>query len=156
VGLFDFLKSKDRISKRLSSLNAPLGECDITKTHVIVELLRVSKERRDDDWTQKFLDNVQTASFASDSPQIFNGPDGFPYFILRTPEPNKPFESFCIRNLKDFLLENGFGIAINPGENSVDWVFSHGDIVNLHLRNEFFTEAESGEIKSEETLSQGE
>lgn len=155
MGLFDFFKSKNKITEKVSTSDAPRAECDITKTQVIVELLQVSKDQRDDAWKQKFLDNVQTASFSSENPQIFTGPDGFAYFKLRTPEPNKPFESFCIRNLKDFLLENGFGVAINTGENSVDWVFSHGDIVNLHLRNEFFTKAESGEIKSEETLSQG-
>ncbi|MBL0316637.1 MAG: hypothetical protein IPP69_12945 [Flavobacteriales bacterium] len=100
-----------------------------------------------------FYENVQTASYACGSPQIFNGPDGFPYFVLRTPEANKPFESFCIRNMKDdFLLEIGCGVALNPTDNGVDWVFSYGDILNLHLNKEFFSKTDSVELQNVELL----
>src|SRR5688572_25906396 len=116
-----------------------------------MDLFQVSQEQRGDSWRHTFYENVKSASFACGDPQTFTGPDGFPYFILRTPEPNKPFESFCLRNMKDdFLLDKGFGVVINPRENSVDWVFSHGDIVNLHLNNDFFTKTDNIELQNEE------
>lgn len=157
MGLFDFLKSKDKQAEKIVQPKVDLPACDITKTQVMVDLFNSPKEQRDDNWRQAFFKNVQTASYACGNPQIFTGPDGFPYFILRTPEPNKPFESFCIRNMKDdFLLDKGFGVAINPRENSVDWVFSYGDIVNLHLNKEFFTKTEAVEIQNEETIKKNE
>lgn len=157
MGLFDFLKPKDKSTEKISSPKVDRPECDITKTQVMVDLFQVPQEKRDDIWQQTFYDSVQTASYACGNPQVFEGPDGFPYFILRTPEPNKPFESFCIKNMKDdFLLEKGFGVVINPKENSVDWVFSYGDIVNLHLNKEFFTKTDTVEIKNEETIKKNE
>src|SRR5215467_13311784 len=98
MGLFDFLKSKERPAEKLFQLKVNRPECDITKTQVMVEMFRIPQDQRDDRWREKFCDNVQTASYACGSPQTFTGPDGFPYFILRTPEARKPFESFCIRN----------------------------------------------------------
>lgn len=119
----------------------------------MVDLFTVPADQRDEAWRQRFYEHVPTASFACGNPQVFNGPDDFPYFVLSTPEPNKPFESFCIRNMKDdFLLEKGFGVAINPRENSADWVFSYGDIVNLHLNNEFYSKTDNIELPNEETI----
>jgi hypothetical protein len=157
MGLFDFLKTKDKQTEIIAQPKVDRPECDITKTQVMVDLFKIPQEQRDDNWRQTFYENVQTASYACGNPQIFTGPDGFPYFILRTPEPSKPFESFCIRNMKDdFLLDKGFGVAINPGENSVDWVFSYGDIVNLHLNKEFFSKTDNIEIENEVTIKKEE
>lgn len=157
MGLFDFLKTKDKTIKKPVQPKADRPECDITKTQLMVDLFKIPQEQRDENWRQTFYDNVQTASFACGNPQVFNGPDGFPYFVLQTPEPNKPFESFCIRNMKDnFLLDKGFGVAINPKDNSVDWVFSYGDIVNLHLNKELFTKTDTVEIQNEEKIKKNE
>ena len=157
MGLFDFLKTKDKPTGKTEVVKVDRPECDITKTQLMIDLFEVPKDQRNDDWNKAFYENVQTASYACGDPQVFTGPDGFPYFILRTPEPNKPFESFCIRNMKDdFLLERGLGVAINPREDSVDWVFSYGDIVNLHLYKEFFTKRDKIEIQEQETLKRDE
>jgi len=132
-------------------------ECDISKTQIIAELILVPRDQRDEKWNQSFLLNVQMASFACADPQVMTGPDGFPYFVLNLPKPQTPFESFCIRNLKDdYLLENGYGVTINPTENAAEWVFSHGDIVNLHLNNEFYSKSPEVEIKAEVTLDKNE
>jgi hypothetical protein len=132
-------------------------ECDITKTQLMVELFQIPTGERDDHWQERFCEQVQTASYACGDPQTFTGPDGFPYFVLKTPEAQKPFESFCIRNMKDdFLLERGLGVVINPKEDSVDWVFSYGDIVNLHLNKEFYTKPDNIEIQNVETLQKDE
>lgn len=153
MGLFDFLKTKSKPTEEATKQNPARPECDITKTQITVDLFAVSADQRDDVWRQTFYENVQSASFACGNPQIFNGTDGFPYFILKTPEPHKPFESFCLRNMKDdFLLEKGFGVAINPKDNGVDWVFSYGDIVNLHLNKEFYSKKDSVELQNVETI----
>jgi hypothetical protein len=156
MGLFDIFKTK-KPTENIQQKKADRPECDISKTQIMVDLFSVPKENRDDKWKQTFFENVQTASFACNNPQVTVGPDGFPYFTLLTPEPHKPFDSFCIRNMKDdFLLEKGFGITINPKDNSVEWVFSYGDIVNLHLNKEFYTVTDNIEIKNEETIKNDE
>ena len=157
MGLFDFLKAKNKPTDRETVPKPAQPECDITKTQILVDLFTVPADRRDEAWRKVFFESVQTASFACGNPQIFNGPDGFPYFVLRTPEPDNPFESFCIRNMKDdFLLEKGFGVAINPNGNCVDWVFTNGDILNLHLNKEFYSEKDTVEIQNVETLKKEE
>ena len=111
--------------------------CDIQKTARVDDLLSVVSERRDNAWKQQFFENVFDASFACGDPQVFHGPDGFPYFKLFTPEPNKAFDSFCICNLLEYATENGLGIAINPRSDSVGWVFSYGDLLCHRLYGAF-------------------
>ena len=157
MGLLDFFKTKSKPTETIQPKKADRTECDISKTQIIVDLLSIPKDQRDEKWQQIFFENVQTASFACNDPQVIIGPDGFPYFSLATPKPNKQFESFCIKNMKDdFLLEKGFGVIVNPIEDSVDWVFTYGNIVNFHLNNEFYTETDFLEIKTEETIKNDE
>ena len=141
MGLFDFLTKKPAPAPPIKILPPDRPEADISKTYIVVQLFNTPREERDDKWRQQFYENVATASFAWDTPQVLTGPDGFPYFILLTPEENKPFESFCIKNMtEDFLLDRGWGIVFNPAEGgATDWVFTHGDLVNLHLNNHFFS-----------------
>jgi hypothetical protein len=133
-----FRRSKNPPAKTISG-RAERKECDINKTHQVVALLKVPRAARDTNWYISFYENVGNASFACGTPQLLTGPDGFPYFILRSPEENKPFESFCIENMKDdFLLEKGWGVVFNPAEDkSADWVFTYGDIVNFHINKRF-------------------
>lgn len=157
MGLFDIFKTKNKPTENFKQEKADRPECDISKTQIMVDLFSVPKEQRDEKWKQTFFENAQTASFACNDPQVTTGPDGFTYFALLTPEAHKPFDSFCIRNINDdYLLENGIGIIINPNENSVEWVFSYGDLVNLHLNNEFYSETDNVEIKNEETINKDE
>jgi hypothetical protein len=157
MGFFDFLKTKDKSTDQIPKVKADRPECDISKTQFMVELFQIPQEKREDAWRKSFYENVQIASYACGTPQIFNGPDGFPYFVLRTPEAGKPFESFCIRNMMDdFLLEKGFGVALNPKDNGADWVFSYGDILNLYLNNEFFSKTDNVELQNVETIEKEE
>lgn len=134
------------VSRIVSPFNRPA--CDITKTALIVELFRTAHNERNGEWYRTFYDNVASASFACGEPQLRTGPDGFPYFVLRTPPEDRPFESFCIRNMMtDFLLDQGWGVVFNPNEDdAADWVFTHGDIVNLHLNNRFRTETSPDDV----------
>lgn len=157
MGLFGFLKSKTKQTESFVQHKIDRPECDISKTQVMVDLFSVAVNDRDENWTKLFYENVKTASYACGNPQVFNGPDGFPYFVLKTPEANKPFESFCIQNMKDdFLLDKGLGVAINPSATSVDWVFSYGDIVNLHINKELSTKTDNLQIENEVTIQKDE
>ena len=115
----------------------PMKQCDINKVGVMVELFKTPPEKRDTQWLESFYQNVVDASYACDDPQVSHGPDGFPYFTLRTPQPNAPFDSFCVCNLIDHTTEHGFGIAINPTDKSADWVFSGGDLLCYRLFGKF-------------------
>ncbi len=130
---------------------------DLNKTALLNELFETPAEQRDEAWQKTFLDNVLDASFACDEPQVAGGPDGFPYFRLHIPEPNTSFQCFVIRHMiGDFLLENGFGIVINPQKPSPDWVFSYGDIVNYHLKQEFYTSSSMPPLPPTEVLDKDE
>lgn len=129
---------------------------DLSKTNKLSELFEVPIEQRDQNWQSKFLENVGEASFACGTPQVIEGPDGFPYFQLNIPEPYKEFECFVLMHMKDFLLQHGIGVVINANKGQPDWVFSHGDIVNFQLRAEFYTESEKHDLPSQEVIKDGE
>src|SRR5882724_11707927 len=101
------------------------------------DLFQIPADQRDDQWKQSFYETVIDASFACRDPQVFSGPDGFPYFALMTPEPMKSFESYCLCNLVEFATDDGFGVAINPTETGADWVFTYGDLVTIRMFNSF-------------------
>jgi len=114
-----------------------MKECDISKVDTIVDLFQIPAEQRDENWKQQFYDAIIDSSFACRDPQVFSGPDGFPYFALMTPQPETSFESYCVCNLVEAATDQGFGIAINPTENGADWVFTYGDLVTLRMFNSF-------------------
>lgn len=88
---------------------------------------------------------------------MLKGPDGFPYFQLNIPEPNKEFQCYVIRHLKDdFLLDKGIGVVINSSTGQTNWVFSYGDIVNFHIRNEFYTKSENQDLPAQEIIKEKE
>lgn len=130
---------------------------DLEKTRILDNLFKVGRENRDDSWRKMFLDNVADASFSCGEPQVITGPDGFSYFQLNIPEPNKPFQCFVISHMKDdFPLRSGIGVVINPFKGNPDWVFSYGDIVNFHIRDEFYTIATNRNFKKQEIIEKAE
>ena len=113
---------------------------DLEKTDLLAQLFEKSADSRDDSWKGKFLDSVAEASFACGDPKIINGPDDFPYFYLKTPEPDKTFQCYVIKHMvTDFLLKIGLGVVVNPEKDSPDWIFSYGDILNFHLTGSFYS-----------------
>lgn len=149
MGLFDFLKKKEaqpnnnQTEKQDAGIAKPyLG--DLNKTGIIFKLIQTPFSERDENWQKEFLLNIGQASFRCADPQIITGPDGFPYFQLFLPEPNKSFQCYAIDKMKDdFLLASGYGVVINPSANSADWVLSYGDILNYHLNQSFYTTEET-------------
>jgi hypothetical protein len=137
--LFNFLSGNKKQTVTEETIT-PRIECDINKTQALVPLLQVPREQRDEQWQQQFLQLIQHASMEAGDPEVQTGPDGFPYFVLRTPVPGRAFESFCIHNMmNDLLLEKGYGVVLNPSGEAADWVFSNGDIVNLAINGEFYS-----------------
>lgn len=150
MGIFDFLKKKDAPQKasiqpeKSSAKESEPYLGDLNKTNTLYQLLQTTPTKRDENWQKTFLQNIVQASFRCGEPQVITGPDGFPYFQLFLPEPNKSFQCFVIDRMKDdFLLNSGFGVVINPTPNSADWVLSYGDILNLHLNKTFYTTEET-------------
>ncbi|RQP14031.1 MAG: hypothetical protein EAS52_18310 [Parapedobacter sp.] len=160
MGLFNFLKKKE-IGEKDATL--PVKEekkgyyGDLEKTAILTHLFEVAKENRDEAWNNDFLSHVAEASFACGNPQVIQGPDGFPYFQLETPESNKPFQCYVISHMiPDFILERGIGIVVNAHKGDPDWVFSYGSLVNFAIRNQFYTPAVNLQLPKEETLQQDE
>lgn len=150
MGLFEFFKRKKSLPPNTLQDNFNSSGCDENMTQIIIKLLAIPREKRDEIWFQSFFENLQYASFKSGKPKVYTGPDGFTYFALFVPQLNKSYEPFCIGNMtKNFLLQNGWGVAINPQADQADWIFSYGDIVNYHLHHEFFTNSNLPEIKNE-------
>jgi len=156
MGLFNFFKSKNDQFEYSREYNLRKLKCDVEKFHAIVELVKIPKNERDTSWQKSLLENIDAASFSESNPQIKIGHDGFPYFVFKTNENFNPFESFCIRKLKDsILLERGFGVVLNPVSNhESDWIFSCGDILNFHLNNEFYSNKLHSLHTGEEIISE--
>lgn len=150
MNLFHFFSPKKKTVSPPAVVAAKRYECNINNTGVVATLFKIPREQRDGQWYNAFYKHVGTASFACGRPQTLIGPDGFTYFILRTPEEAQPFESFCIQNMKDdFLLERGWGVVFNPtASGTADWVFTHGNILNLHLTGQFFSVPEESDTQN--------
>ncbi len=111
------------------------------------DLLKVDPELRDEVWEGQFFEEFLKCQleFLSQSP--IEGPDGMPYLAVKVAESGEP----CVKVL-DWLGEKGVGLAVNPDQESPDYVFSYGMIWNYLLNGEFLTvtEAEfSGEREME-------
>lgn len=110
---------------------------DLEKTQALADLFKTPKDARDGDWMKSFYANVADASFASVSPQVMTGPDGFPYFVLNIPESGKEFQCFVITHMLKDLIQMGVGVVIEPGEGRPQWVFSYGDLLGLLIKGDF-------------------
>ena len=120
---------------------------DLQKTGILCQLFSAPREARNENWLRAFYAAAPAASFRAGEPQVQVGPDGFPYFVLLMPEPQKSFQCFVLEHMvRDFLLAQGLGVVIEPHglqpqslqpqslhPQSLQplWVFSHGDLVQL-------------------------
>ncbi|MGJ1196677.1 hypothetical protein ACR777_10020 [Sphingobacterium spiritivorum] len=113
---------------------------DLEKTVIINSLMQTPIAQRDGAWVEAFVTNVAEANLTLSEPEVMMGSDGFPYFNLRTIESNQDFKAFVIANQLDYILGQGFGVAINAGAEQSDWIFSYGDLTNLKINGEFYTD----------------
>ncbi|GAA4805289.1 hypothetical protein GCM10023231_38080 [Olivibacter ginsenosidimutans] len=158
MGLFNFKKKPTEKGTDRSVTTAKEGYYgDLEKTAVLATLFEVDRAARDEAWNNEFSTNVSDASFACGEPQIIQGPDGFPYFQLQIPTPNKPFQCYVVRHIvSDFILNRGIGIVINAQKAQPDWVFTYGDLVNFAVRGEFYTTSSPVQLPKEEVIQRQE
>jgi len=121
-----------------SSGAEPLG--DLEKTIAINNLLSIPLEERDSQWIADFIAQISEANLAVAEPEIIMSNDGFPYFNLRNVANGENFQAFVIKSKLPLLLKNGFGVAINTSKEQPDWMFTYGDLLNLELNGEFYTD----------------
>lgn len=109
---------------------------DLERTAELERLFAVPRDERADTWREAFFVAVPDASLATTERQVEAGPDGFPYFVLRMPEPG-PFETFCVTHVLDACLENGFGIVVFGSAPDPEWVFTYGDLWSFKETGQF-------------------
>lgn len=125
---------------------------DSSKTVTIANLLQVPASKRNDFWHSEFNAAIVNASFASGTPQVVEGPDGFPYFKLQMPESKKPFNPFSLLSIREHVLTNGYGVALSVDGNQIVWSIPHGAMVNLHLYGELFSTPDQTGLAETEVL----
>lgn len=128
--------------------------CTASLLPTVLTLLQTPDSGRGPDWLVQFYAAVVDCSFADDTPQVFFGPDHFPYFSLNTPPTDRPFEAFCIRMVLEKLTEDGVGVAINRRGLGADWVFTYGDLLSLRMFGAFEIQSPTPR-PDRETLSKG-
>jgi len=96
------------------------------------ELLNVPIEDRDEAWETNFFAQLpdEKFEFLSDTP--IEGPDGMPYLAVKLTPDGEP-----VSKVLEWLGEKGVGLAINPEQETPDYVFTYGMIWNFLLNGEF-------------------
>jgi len=141
------------------NITTPTSESlgDLEKTVIINTLMQTPFDQRDECWRDRFLGSVDGANLKLSPQEVVIASDGYPYFLLETVRPDENFKAFVINQQLPKILQSGFGVVINMHHARPDWVFSYGDIVNLELNDEFYTnESIFSENQKYVTLSPGE
>jgi len=117
---------------------------DLQKTQQLAQLFAVAPDERAEQWLEQFQDAVPTASLAARDPQIVQGPDGFPYFMLELPTAGEPFTAFCVAHILEHCTDRGYGIVIEPARNPPGWAFTYGALWSLRARGSFLWKGPTG------------
>lgn len=121
--------------------------CNQAHLPTLRALLATPNSQRNNAWLEQFYAHIVDCSMTDDMPQVFFGPDHFPYFGLNLPPEDGPYKEFCIRSMLEKLTEDGVGVAIGREGLNAQWVFSYGDLLTLRMFGTFETptpEAGSG------------
>ncbi|HEX5433576.1 MAG TPA: hypothetical protein VFY05_05015, partial [Candidatus Angelobacter sp.] len=101
---------------------------DLVKTHEVADLLFVEREQRDSNWVRRFYQSVGDAGMVTTPEQVLEGPDGFSYFVLNMPSPERNFELLSAAQVLDFCLENSLGLVVEPFPEPPERVISFGQL----------------------------
>lgn len=111
----------------------------ISIANTVDELLKVEPVERDEAWELAFLKALPQARVRVLSPEAQAGPDGWPYLFVAI--ENSP-ESEPVLNVLNWLSGRGIGLAVNPQNDSPDFVLTYGMVWNFRERGEFLTESQ--------------
>lgn len=120
--------------------NSGVGLGDLEKTVKLNALMVVPFEKRDLAWRVEFLDSLPQANLKLSTTEVVLSDDGFPYIQLETVQSNQNFHAYVISKQLPTILNQGFGIVINPQNEKTDWILSYGDLVNYELNDNFYTD----------------
>jgi hypothetical protein len=110
---------------------------DLEKTQEVEALFAQPGERRDRAWRERLYIAIGDASMAAGDPQVFTGPDGFPYFALHLPPIGEGFETFCVNHVLEPCTENGFGCVVHDRQGQAGWVFTYGNLWSQRVAGRF-------------------
>jgi hypothetical protein len=105
----------------------------------LVQHLRSPEFQRDGRWEARFFELFLNGhvSIRDGAPKA--GPDQMPYlFCTADAEAQEP-----VRKVLSWLSERGIGLALNPGKEVPDYVFTYGMVWNLRERGTFLSSADS-------------
>lgn len=105
----------------------------------LIQHLRSPEFQRDGRWEARFFELFLNAhvSIRDGAPKA--GPDQMPYlFCTANEEAKEP-----VRKVLMWLSERGIGLALNPGKEVPDYVFTYGMVWNLRERGTFLSTKES-------------
>lgn len=105
-----------------------MPKADLTKTHDLADLLFVPRDQRGPDWVRQFYAAIGDAGMTTTSDQILQGPDGFSYFVLNMPAPNRDFQPLSLAQVLDFCLENSLGVVVEPQPEPPERVIPFGQL----------------------------
>jgi hypothetical protein len=128
--IFNFFKKKNIADKKPNINN------DIIEN--MNSICKVSHEKRDHTWTQKFIKSLSYSSLKIDNPKIITDSYGREYYNLT--QATDTDNGILIKDFITQNIENGLGIAINGNKETSDWIFSYGDILDFHLHREFYSD----------------
>ncbi len=89
-------------------------------------LIQQPESQRDEKWEAEFLTQFAQLKVELVGDQAQTGPDGFPYFYVKTgPEGQE-----SVRDVVQWLSNKGIGLVVNPQKMMPDYVFTYGMIWN--------------------------
>ncbi len=134
MGISDWFRKGERAPGRWRFHDDRGRMFDLERTRQLAALFGLPAGERDARWTEAFFDAAWCASVALAEPQVFTGPDGFPYLRLDVPGEGA-FDSQCLANLAGSCLDHGVGAAFfaSPGAppEAAQFVLSLGLIDSL-------------------------
>lgn len=105
----------------------------------LYHLVNQPESHRDDEWERAFLQTFVDCKVTLMNDQAQTGPDGWPYFFIKT-EPNSK-ES--VGQILTWLADRGIGLVVNPHKMVPDYVFTYGMIWNFKETGKFLEEMAS-------------
>lgn len=102
------------------------------------ELVKVPDEQREHQWEIDFFMAITSSNVKMmlDAPQ--QGPDGWPYMLVETAEnATEP-----ANKIMQWAAIKGVGLAVNPGKNYPDYVFTYGMLWHFKETGLFYRTAD--------------